>query len=183
MKKKKEKNLTVFSPAPYGRWYIFHRVIWFFRCIDCAWQRATKGYCYRDLWSMDTFYVQLFVDTISEFRKHLHGSPCEFFDGDAENQIWKWEDYLKEMATHFYNSIEDNEVEKNEYDEKFFSLNPFRSKKDATGLLKSMKNDSPEAVELRDKWFKRDLEVNQWRHDELNKGLDMMKKVFENLWD
>jgi hypothetical protein len=57
----KERKLTVFSPAPYRRWDIYHRILWFFRSINCAWQHATKDYCYRDLWSMDYFYSQFLV--------------------------------------------------------------------------------------------------------------------------
>ena len=92
----KKRKLTVFSRAPYGRRDIFHRVLWFFKSINCAWQRATKGYCYRDLWSLDWFYTQLFIDSIREFKKGLHGAPYDFFDDSKENQIERWENYLEE---------------------------------------------------------------------------------------
>ena len=167
-------KLSVFSPAPYGKWDIFHRILWFFRSINCAWQRAIKGYCYRDLWSMDYFYSQLFVDSMREFKKNLHGAPLEFFDNDAENQIERWENYIEEMAQHFYNYLEENEAQKNEYEEEFHRLNPFCCKKI---------NNSPEAADIRKKWFEREKELASWRREELDKGLNMLRESFPALWD
>ena len=112
--KKKERKLTVFSESPYLRWDIYHRVLWFFKSIKCAWQRATKGYCYRDTWDLDCFYTQLFIDSLTEFKENLHGAPAEFYDENLVNQSEPWEAYLTEMVQHFYNSLEENEVQKNE---------------------------------------------------------------------
>lgn len=179
----KKRKLTVFSRAPYGRRDIFHRVLWFFRSINCAWQRATKGYCYRDLWDMDRFYTQLFIDSIREFKKNLHGAPQEFFDNDAENQIERWENYLEEMAQHFYNSLEENNLDKNEFTDEFHRLNSLEIEKDEQGYSVMKNHTEPEAIAIREKWLEREKELASWRREELNKGLDMLKKSFTELWD
>jgi hypothetical protein len=180
---KKERKLSVFSPAPYRKRDIFHRILWFFGSINCAWQRAIKGYCYRDLWSMDWFYTQLFINSIREFKKNLRGAPQEFFDNDAENQIERWENYLEEMAQHFYNSLEENEVQKNEYEEEFYRLNKWTIERDENGYIVHKQNTDPAAISARKKWLEREKELASWRREELNKGLDMLKKSFTELWD
>ena len=180
---KKERKLTVFSRAPYGRWDIYHHVLWFFRSLYCAWERATKGYCYRDLWSLNWFYTQLFIDSIREFKKDLHGAPQEFFDDDKENQIERWENYLEEMAQHFYNSLEENEVQKNEYKEEIHRLNLLKIERGEDGFSRSITSTSPDAVAIREKWFEREKELSSWREEELNKGLEMLKENFGGLWD
>ena len=92
---------------------------------------------------MDWFYTQLFIDSIREFKKNLHGAPQEFFDNDAENQIERWENYLEEMAQHFYNSLEENEVQKNEYEEEFYRLNKWTMEHDENGYIVYKQNTDP----------------------------------------
>jgi hypothetical protein len=180
---KKERKLSVFSPAPYRKWDIFHRILWFFGSINCAWQRAIKGYCYRDLWRMDWFYTQLFIDSIREFKKNLHGAPQEFFDNDAENQIERWESYLEEMAQHFYNSLEENSEGKNQYEEEFHRLNEWTMECDENGYMVHKQSTDPAAVSARKKWLEREKELASWRQEELDKGMNMLRENFPALWD
>ena len=178
-----KRKLTVFSRAPYGRWDIYHHVLWFFRSLYCAWQRATKGYCYRDLWSMDYFYSQLFVDSMREFKKNLCGAPQKFFDNDAENQIERWENYIEEMAQHFENSIEENSEGKNQYEEEFHRLNEWRMERDENGYMVHKQSTDPAAVSAREKWFEREKELSLWRLEEMHKGMDMLRENFPALWN
>lgn len=97
-------NLNVFDCAPYKKRYIFSHLKYFLKNIKYAWQRATKGYCDRDLWNLDIFYLNLFINTLTNFKKNLHGAPSEFFDKEKENQVERWENYLKEMIEHFKNA-------------------------------------------------------------------------------
>lgn len=41
--------------------------------------------------------------------------------------------------------------------------------------------NSLEAKEAREKWYKREQEIIQWRKSELNKGFKMLKERFWNL--
>ena len=170
-----KKNLTVFTKAPCEKWNIAYKIKWFFVSLKCAYQRAIRGYCYRDLWNLDHFYTQLFSDSLMDFKENLHGAPAEFFDSNSDNEIIRWENYIEEMATHFYNSIEENEVQKNEFEEEFHRLHP-------TIFMKE-DEETEEQKEVYNKWLARQIEINNWRRAELNKGLDMLKENFESLWD
>lgn len=176
-----KSKLSVFTPAPYGKWQIHKKIIWFFRSLKCAWQRATKGYCYRDTWDLDHFYTQLFIDSITSFKHNLHGAPSDLYD-EKNDSIKKWEEYLDEMVKHFYNSLEENEVQKNEYEQEYHRLNPLEIE-DRDGVYYMKEATSPEAKEAREKWYKREQEIIQWRKSELNKGFKMLKERFWDLWD
>lgn len=177
-----KSKLSVFTPAPYGKWQIHKKIIWFFRSLKCAWQRATKGYCYRDIWDLDHFYTQLFIDSITSFKHNLHGAPSDLYD-EKNDSIEKWENYLDEMVLHFYNSLEENEVQKNEFEEEYRRLNPFEIIKNNQGFYTLKENHETEAIKIKEKWFEREKEISDWRASELNKGLDMLKERFQSLWD
>lgn len=131
----------------------------FFRNIQRAWERITKGFSYYDTFDLDDFYTKLFINSLIYFRENLHSAPYDFFDSEKENQIERWENYLDEIIEHFSNSLEENSEGLNPYN--------FDDKDDLN----------------HDKWFEKEMELAKWRADELNKGLDMLKEHFQNLWD
>ena len=102
---------------------------------------------------------------------------------EKNDSIKKWENYLDEMVLHFYNSLEENEAQKNEFEEEYHRLNPFEIIKNNQGFYSLKENHEIEAIKIKEKWFKREKEISDWRASELNKGLDMLKKRFYNLWD
>ena len=161
-----KNDLSVFEKAPY-RWYeVFNRVRWFFRSINCAWERATKGYCYRDLWDLDTFYAKLLEDSIREFNKTRQGYP-----GDMSDE--EWGKYLNEIADHFHNCLESNEVYSNSYWNEYYH-----------NVWELEENENiPKNIELRNKWWKRVQEIDKTLEFEKNKAFDMMKERFFSLWD
>lgn len=71
------------------------------------------------------------------------------------------------MRIHFYNSIEENVLDMNEY------LSPYYEK-----FINGKKD-----VVLHDKWFARQEELDKWSYEEFKKGWKMMGEVFFNLWD
>ena len=136
-----KNNLSVFQKSPYRKRCIIENIKYYCRCLKYAWQRATRGYSDLDLWNLDTFYLNLFTNSLIDFKENLHGAPSEFFDEEAENQIQKWEEYLEEMIQHFNNA----KIDFNGPDGEGRSL--------------------------------------EFLEPELKKGLDMMSKVFYDLWD
>ena len=145
----------------------------FFRGFKWAYQRAIYGFCDFDLWSLDRFYLRLFNETLKEFQIGLHGAPQEFYD-EENDSVQPWIDYLEEMRVHFYNALEENNAQENEYWSELFE--------------KELKNNPPwfnnqNRSELEEKWFKREMDIEVWRDEEFHKGWKMMEKVFFNLWD
>ena len=102
----------------------------------------------------------------------------EFSDGtysypwDMEEK--EWEKYLVEMREHFLNAYKDYEDSspeaRKEYDElyKDFPLELYNTK---------------EREEKVKKYYKKVKEYDDYKQEELKKGMDMFQKRFWDLWD
>lgn len=81
----------------------------FFRNCHYAWQRAIKGYCDWDLWDLDIFYRQLFINSLQDFKERANGYPANMTEEE-------WNNYLTEMIGHFKKSEtwleKDDEIDK-----------------------------------------------------------------------
>lgn len=96
---------------PYEAWYrLDKKFIHHCRDIQCAWQRATKGYCYRDLWNIDFWFVNIMPKMLKDFEKITCGFPM----GMTREE---WSDILNEMIETFEKSDEFNKI----YDNALFS--------------------------------------------------------------
>lgn len=71
------------------------------RKLPCFFHRGRKGYSYIDTWSFDAYLCDVIVGGLKILKKNAHGCPPEFFDQDAENQLWKWEEVLERMIQGF----------------------------------------------------------------------------------
>lgn len=174
--------LSVFTRAPCRWWHFGMRIKWFCRSLKYGWQRTTKGYCDSDLWNLDHFYSWLFVHSLKDFKRNLHGAPDRFFDRGADNEIARWEDYIDKMISHFWGSIEGN-IE-NEYSEAFSNL-PWFDLEETKFLSKEEreKEDDKWKKEIRESYFNREKELSEWRKAEREKALMMLNEVFDDLWD
>lgn len=147
----------------------------FFRQLRWVYQRAVKGYCDFDLCSLYCFYLHLFEQTLTEFQVGLHGAPHEFFDYENDS-IQKWIDYIEEMRIHFYNSIEENVYEMNEYWSPYWQ--EFEEYKQNI-----LNYDFKSKSHYHELWWKRQQELDKWSNEEFHKAWKMMEEVFFNLWD
>ena len=43
--------------------------------IRAAYQRITRGFAYRDLFSIDNWFLDIFPEMLKEFRENLHSFP------------------------------------------------------------------------------------------------------------
>lgn len=177
-----KNNLNVLTCGIYSWRYPRNWIrnpIQFLRNLKFVWQRAKNGYCDWDLWDLDYFYTNLFIKSLWEFQENLHGAPDELFDKENDS-IKPWQNYIKEMVEHFYNSLEENEVQKNEFDEEFHAY-PLHFEDVEGKNYGRLVDTTPK--DIKDKWFARDLEIAQWRTNELDKALDMLKEHYQSLWD
>ena len=79
----------------------------FFRCIKWAWQRATKGYCDKDLWSIDEWFLSIMPDMLEGFKKTRIGYPGELskaFDDKLD------EDTLNKLGNEMWDKILDDMI-------------------------------------------------------------------------
>ena len=155
--------------------------------------RAFKGWCNRDIWNFDGWFQQVIPDMLEELAKTHVGYPMIDFDktrktGKREYLDWReltrekfnsdeeykiaeeaqckaWEDYLKEIATHIRNSVEETCPKKNSILEKY----------------DGWANKIPE--EEKEQYYQESIEIDKYMQSEIEKALDMMKPIFFDLWD
>ena len=177
-------KLNVFN-NPYYKWYYpqyWHKNIrMFFRSIKYAYQRITRGWADCDTWDLDSYYLDLFHDTLTYLAEHHMGYPGnDEFDTDE-----KWTAYLKEMAQKFYQANESNEYYDTPEADKWWEWiqqHPATWKKEKVGnieLSRHIREDGPYDKSM----MEEDRFLSYLRHKDMEHGLDMLKHVYFNLWD
>lgn len=137
-----KSNNSVFQKAPYGRWKIFEKTRYYLFVIPKRiWDRATKGYCARDLWNLDAFYCTLFYESIAEFKNGTQGHPIELTPD-------KWDSILDTMST-LFKRIEDLENDDSYYDEETGKIDKELARK----IDEEMISAKDEAFDLMKKYF------------------------------
>lgn len=71
----------------------------FFRNFKYAYQRITRGYADIDIWDFDYYLSYI----ISNGAKHLADTTCSH---PIDKTYEEWQEYLREMASHFDKMIE-----------------------------------------------------------------------------
>ena len=187
-KKKKEKSfLNVFGRA-YKGYSFFHpkNLRGFFSNWECAYLRATKGYCYRDRFEISGWFIETMSGLLNDMADHHYGWP-EYIGGHGQplkkitNE--EWEEMLREIALHIKNASEDECPEKNEYWDEYHKLRTITCEKNENGFHVVKFNESEEAQQLWQKVSQRDKEIWDYRQKEIETALDMLKPIFFNLWD
>ena len=84
--------------------------------VICIYQRLRYGYCYRDIWSIDQWFLTVVPNMIHDLRVNSHGYPS-FFEGPEEENIRKWDRILGRMEFLFREANEDTCRKKNLYEE------------------------------------------------------------------
>ena len=85
-----------------------------FKDIRCAWQRATKGYCYRDVWNIDNWFLKTVPQMLDDLIKIHSGHPSGMTDEE-------WVDILNEMSVALKNADEETTEFVNPYAEPYIS--------------------------------------------------------------
>lgn len=174
-------DLNVFNDFPYSkRYYLTHPWMFFKDCwvnLKNAWMRATKGYCYTDLWNADDWFLEIFPKML----RHLAAEHNAYPGSPPFDTSEKWEHWLIEMAENLEYATSDPD-EENEYSDEFMSMmDHCREVRKETGAITYELDDV--GKELRDKYFNRNKELTDLRQEVLE---DTMRELGENLraiWD
>ena len=51
-----------------------------FRDLKCCLERIRKGYCVKDLWEIDTWFLRIMPDMLEDFVRSNHSYPHGYFD-------------------------------------------------------------------------------------------------------
>ena len=159
-----------------------NNIFQFFYNLKYAWQRATKGYCDHDLWSLDYYYANMFSSSLKEMAEKSYGFPCEL---EQTGGMEEWVKILNEMSLLFHNCLEDNEAYDNPYAEKYHEaiMNCRFVEKDENGCKCVTIGYENLPEDLREAYFEMEKKNAQQRDADKDAAFDLMKKWFFNLWD
>ena len=154
-------------------------------------QRVKKGYSYRDLWSIDWWFLTVMPDMLEDFANEKYlGIPMSVIvkfeqehpdiTGDEKDEacIQQWRHTIREIAHHLREGHLPKE-QINEYDEEFFnaySLNKSLEQEDFNKPL------TTEQEEIREKWRKRQDEIDKYQMEQFKIGMEMLTENMFDLW-
>ena len=153
---------NVFIPYEY-RWYRLDKhIVNLCKSIKWMFQRAAKGYCDMDVWSIDEYLVHVIPDMLDEMAKVSQGYPASFDDSDApfSEEIHKqWLDYLTNTAK-LFRAVSMDAVD----DQIELAFEQYLKDKDE------------------DKWRAAQAEISRKRKILNRKAFDELLKHFNELW-
>lgn len=183
------------------------------RNIKHAYQRIRYGYCDRDVWSIDWWFLSVVPNMLEDLKETTHGYPSMPDDFSQalvgtgapeevdEEGMKRWKNILSEMIFLFREANEDTCTKKNPYEEEhdkasdeftkkygFFGekLKTEEEKEEEKKTGNSrwyMLEDVPEYKEISDLYHDEYRKIVEYRHECKDKGMDLFKEWFWNLWD
>lgn len=143
--------------------YILHPwkiVVQFFRNWKMARQRARRGWCDRDWWNMDYWFLEVVPDMLRALAENCHGFP----DGDDFPTYDSWVHWLNDIADRLSACTEDAIIDANEYKDAWLNA------------------DSLSSPELK-KYFARSEEIYAERDKDMQECMAQLAKHMRSLWD
>ncbi len=183
------------------------------RNLKHAYQRIRYGYCNSDVWEIDGWFLNVLPDMLEDLKETTHGYPDIPGDAShavvgignrgEEDEIGmkRWQDILSEMIFFLREANKDTCTRENPYkDEYYKASDEFKKKYGEFGDgLKTeeekakekkkgsyrwyMPSDVPEYKEISDKYYRESREIAKYRNECKDKGLDLFREWFWNLWD
>lgn len=169
--------MSIFT-KPHEKWYNVHKIILHYcRDIECAWQRASKGYCFRDLWSINDWFIDVFPKMLLDFKNNLHGHP----HGLTEEE---WNNIIDRIIFCLNEYDEEKCSYKNKYKDTFpleFDFKKSEEFPNFNELVEPIMTDKEK--ENKELWLKEYTNIYNYRIKMLNEGLELFKNHFTSLWD
>ena len=175
--KNKFNGRNVFTLYPYSWKYPscwWKNIESFFRGFKYTYQRATKGYCDYDLFSISDWFLEVFPNMLKEFADETYSHP---YDMDEK----EWGKYLIEMREHFLNACKEYENSSPEARKEFDEL--YKDFSAAEYFKNPELYNTKERKEKIKEYYKKVKEYDNYKQEELKKGMDMFQKRFWDLWD
>lgn len=167
------------------RYYLTHPWKWIKEIgynIRAAWQRATRGWTYIDVWNMDTWFLHTIPPMLHYLAENGHTYP-DYPPFDGENGPERWKDWLIETADLLETGLEDWQNEHNEYYEEYMEhlMDKWEPPtKDENGFYVYK---SRESTELDKKYYARAEELATQGEKNVRIALARIAENFYSLWD
>ena len=161
--------MKIFTHHPYRKkYYLTHPIDFFahyWRDLKCAYERATKGYCFRDLWSIDDWFLNVFPIMLQDFNKIRNGHPGNITEEE-------WNTIIEDMIISFKNADEEQTDYLNKYEEEYDKI-----------IFKGDNNYTDKEKELQKNYYNEENKKFEYRKHNLQKGFQLLNKWFFALWD
>lgn len=167
-----------------------------FRDLKCCVERVKKGYCFRDIWNIDSWFLEIIPDMLDELKTSTDSYPARFSSNDRNDDSGaeKWHAILTEMAFLFREANPETCQKKNPYEEeyvailqKFIERFGFNGKwvknKDGKRVFIHNLGDIPKYKELDENFHRAEKELCEYRADCQKKAFAMFAEYFDCLWD
>ena len=73
---------------------IFYKIKEFPQDVKHVYQRARKGYSYRDVWSIDYWFMEIMPKMLEDLKKSKHGCPAQFIKSDDDEDFELFSKYF-----------------------------------------------------------------------------------------
>lgn len=147
-----------------------------------AWMRATKGYCYTDIWNIDNWFCEVFPPMLRYLAEH----GCAYPGIEPFETPEKWHDWLHSMAD-MIDTIYDEDFwieTKNEYYQEWNILWDFHNNKNPNLTMTCEYDTSEEHFDLvRKLYYTRMEEISKERQALIENIFMELAKHFDCLWD
>lgn len=151
--------LTVFDYGLRPRYYLKHpfgfiKETWL--NIKAAWNRATKGYAWRDAAEMDEFLLHIIPKMLRDI------ADGDAYPGNDEFPTYEsWQDWCNDLAAKFESVQEENWDGKNEYEDQWHNATLYREPHPNLTMTTTLTDEQYE--NLRKNYFNRCLELEKER--------------------
>lgn len=169
-------------------------------------ERATKGYCEKDLWDIESWFLRIMAGMLAEFKIKRHGSPQRLGENYVNEQGFlvndtchaEWDGILDEMVRLFRESVEETCSRKNPYEAEHAKaygefterygpcgerLDPEPASPDAPCRRMHFLREVPEYAEIDRKWEAAERELEEYRAECRREALAMFGTWLPDLVD
>ena len=183
------------------------------RNIKFAYQRIKYGYCDSDVWSIDTWFLNVMPGMLQQLKETSHSYPN--FEGSMSHVICsngmtaddnnagvkQWEKILSEMIFLLNEANEDTCTKENKYEKEYLKVKKefddkygifgekLRTeeeieKEKKTGVHRVyMVDDIPEYKGISELYYNESKSIDNYRNECKDKAFELLSKWFWNLWD
>lgn len=177
---KNELNIFTHGYLPWYPRFWWDNICHFFHTIKWAWQRATRGYSDHDTWNLDTYYSDMLIASLSQFRAETMGYPGYMED------IEEWYAILDKIIFLLKQANEDEPLEEKnelaEWHEKYLDMKNFSMTEVVNGVRVKTSQDDEEAAAKKKQYYKREEELYEIRTQKRKEAFELLAEYFGHLW-
>ena len=158
-----------------------------------SYQRVRYGFCFRDAWNIEEWFLRIMPYMLQTLRKELHGFPDEMVREISDMEMHenmdrgeacfrKWQETLSEMEHLFFEATEANCSRKNRYNAEIESIIEREERKGNSWWKHSVFN-APEYMDIVDRYKEEEKGLEIYREKCCKEGLVLFSKWLHCLWD